>query len=125
MTDRPILQPTVDHPITIEPTGGRVTVRVNGELIADTREALTLRESTYPAVQYVPLRDVAGDRLVHSNTATYCPFKGDAGYYHVATQDGVVDDVIWEYRQPYPAVSAIGGHVAFYPQKADILVEPA
>ncbi len=125
MTDRPILQPTAEHPITVEPTGGRVTVRVNGEVIADTRDALTLRESTYPAVQYVPRRDVVGDRLVRSDTATYCPFKGDAGYYHVTTVDGVVDDVIWEYREPYCAVSAIAGHVAFYPHKADILVEPA
>lgn len=125
MTDRPILQPTAEHPITVEPTGGRVTVWVNGELIADTRDALTLRESTYPAVQYIPLRDVVRDRLRRSDTATYCPFKGDAGYYHVTTADGVVDDVIWEYLEPYRAVSAIAGHVAFYPDRADIRMEPA
>ena len=123
MTNRPVLEPTAEHPITVEPTGKHVTVRVNGELVADTRDALTLQESTYPAVQYIPLGDVAQDRLRHSDTTTYCPFKGDASYYHVTTAAGdTVEDVIWTYEQPYPAVGDIVGHVAFYPDKADITV---
>ena len=123
MADRPVKQPTAEHPITVEPTGKHVTVRVNGELVADTRTALTLQESTYPAVQYIPLGDVVQDRLRHSDTTTYCPFKGDASYYHVTTAAGdTVEDVIWTYEQPYPAVGDIVGHVAFYPDKADITV---
>ena len=123
MTDRPVLEPTAEHPITVEPTGKHVTVRVNGELVADTRTALTLQESTYPAVQYIPLGDVVQDRLRHSDTTTYCPFKGDASYYHVTTAAGdTVENVIWTYEQPYPAVGDIVGHVAFYPDKADIAV---
>jgi uncharacterized protein (DUF427 family) len=123
MTSRPVLQPTAEHPITVQPTGKHVTVRVNGEVVADTRDALTLQESTYPAVQYIPLRDVVQARLQRSDTATYCPFKGDASYYHVTTVAGdTIDDAIWTYEQPYPAVSAIAGHVAFYPDKADIAV---
>jgi hypothetical protein len=50
--------PGPDHRITITPTKGRVTVTVKGERVADTREALTLKEATYPAVQYIPRRDV-------------------------------------------------------------------
>ena len=123
MTDRPVLEPTAEHPITVEPTGKHVTVRVNGELVADTHDALTLQESTYPAVQYIPFRDVVQDRLRRSDTTTYCPFKGEANYYHVTTADGpAVDDVIWTYEQPYAAVADIAGHVAFYPDKADITV---
>ena len=123
MTNRPVLEPTAEHPITVEPTGKHVTVRVNGELVADTRTALTLQESTYPAVQYIPLGDVVQDRLRHSDTTTYCPFKGDASYYDVTTAAGdTVEDVIWTYEQPYPAVGDIAGHVAFYPDKADITV---
>ena len=123
MTNRPVLEPTAEHPITVEPTGKHVTVRVNGELVADTRTALTLQESTYPAVQYIPLGDVVQDRLRHSDTTTYCPFKGDASYYHVTPAAGdTVEDVIWTYEQPYPAVGDIVGHVAFYPDKADITV---
>jgi uncharacterized protein (DUF427 family) len=124
MTDRPVLEPTEAHPITIEPTGKHVTVRVNGELVADTHDALTLREATLPAVQYIPLRDVVADRLRPSDTETYCPFKGDASYHHVATTAGdTVEDAIWTYQKPYPAVGEIADHVAFYPDKADITVE--
>lgn len=124
MSDRPVLQPTAEHPITVEPTGKHVTVRVNGEVIADTRAALTLQESTYPAVQYIPFGDVVADRLTPSSTETYCPFKGDASYYNVVTSAGdTVDDVIWTYKQPYPAVGSIAGHIAFYADKADITVD--
>lgn len=122
MSDRPVLEPTAEHPITVEPTGKHVTVRVNGEVVADTDQALTLQEATYPAVQYIPLGDVVAERLKPSGTETYCPFKGDASYYHVVTGGGTVDDAIWTYEKPYPAVAAIAGHVAFYPDKADVSV---
>lgn len=121
MTERPVLTPSASHPITITPTAGRVTVTVNGRVVADTSDALTLQESNYPAVQYVPLADVDRAVLTRSATTSYCPYKGDAGYYHV----GDVEDVIWTYEQPYPAVAEIAGRVAFYPDKADIVVRPA
>lgn len=74
-------------------------------------------------MQYIPIADVQQDRLTRTDTSTYCPFKGDASYYSVTTSSGdTVDDVIWTYEQPYPAVAAIAGHVAFYPNKADITV---
>lgn len=123
MTDKPVLEPTAEHPITVAPTGKHVTVRVNGEVVADTDDALTLQESTYPAVQYIPMRDVVASKLTSSDTTTYCPFKGDASYYNVTTSSGdVVEDAIWTYERPYPAVGDIAGHVAFYPDKADITV---
>ena len=125
MAHREVLEPSAGHPITVEPTKGRVQVRVNGELIADTTAALVLQEATLPAVQYIPLADVAQERLTRTDTGTYCPFKGDAGYYSVTTSDGkTVEDAIWFYEQPYPAVAAIAGHVAFYPNKAEIRVIP-
>ena len=123
MAHREVLEPSAGHPITIEPTKGRVQVRINGELVADTAAALVLQEATLPAVQYIPLADVVQDRLTRTDTATYCPFKGDASYYSVTTSAGdTVEDVIWTYEQPYPAVEAIAGHVAFYPNKAKITV---
>ena len=126
MSHRKVLEPNAGHPISIEPTDGRVQVRIRGELIADTTAALELREATLPAVQYIPLADVAQGRLTRTDTHSYCPFKGEAGYYSVTTSAGdIVEDVIWTYDQPYPAVAAIAGHVAFYPDKADISVEPA
>ncbi|WP_197376367.1 DUF427 domain-containing protein [Mycolicibacterium baixiangningiae] len=122
MAGRPVLEPTAEHPITVTPTGRRVTVEVNGTVIAETDDALTLQEADYPAVQYIPMRDVAASALVCSDTTTYCPYKGDAAYYHVNAADQTVEDVIWTYGQPYPAVADIAGHVAFYPDKADVTV---
>lgn len=124
MTEKPVHEPTADHPITVEPTGKHVTVLVNGEVVAESDNALTLQESTYPAVQYIPIGDVVQSALTSSDTTTYCPFKGDASYYHVTTtaSGDTVEDVIWTYPQPYPAVGDIAGHVAFYPDKAEIVV---
>jgi uncharacterized protein (DUF427 family) len=123
MSERPVLEPTDAHPITVQRTGKHVTVQVNGEIVADTDDALTLQESTYPAVQYIPADDVVQSVLRTSDTQTYCPFKGDASYYHVVTSAGdTVEDAIWTYQSPYPAVAQIAGHVAFYPDKADITV---
>ena len=123
MSPRPVLKPSAAHPITVVPTGRHVTVRVKGEVVADTDAALTLQESTYPAVQYIPMADVKRDLLRRTDTATYCPFKGDASYYSVVTSSGdTVEDVIWTYEQPYPAVGDIVGHIAFYPDRAEIAV---
>ncbi|MCV7204775.1 hypothetical protein B7435_32065 [Mycolicibacterium peregrinum] len=116
MTERQVLQPSAAHPITIAPTGRRVTVTVGGAIIAQTDAALTLQESTYPPVQYIPRADVVWETLTRSAATTYCPYKGEANYYHV----GDVEDAVWTYEQPYPAVAEIADHLAFYPQKADI-----
>ena len=123
MTARPVLKPSARHPITVTETPGRVTVRVRGEVVADTSAALTLQEAQYPAVQYIPRADVNPQVLRPSATTTYCPFKGDAGYFSVVTSAGdIVEDAIWTYEQPYDAVAAIAGHLAFYPDKAQVSV---
>jgi len=120
---RPVLEPSADHPITVEPTPSRVRVTVGDQVIADTTDALTLQESTYAAVQYVPLSDVDRSALVRSNTTTYCPFKGDASYYSIVTPAGEFEDAIWEYQEPYPAVAGIRGRVAFYPDRVQIHID--
>lgn len=122
MSDRTVHEPTAEHPITVTPTGRHVVVSVGGEVVAETDDALTLQESTYAAVQYVPLSDVVASALVSSDTTTYCPYKGEASYYHVAAAGSTVTDAVWTYEQPYPAVADIAGHVAFYPDRADVAV---
>lgn len=116
------LTPGPDHPITIEPTGQRVTVTAGNQVIARTDNALTLREASYPPVQYVPLDDVDRSALRPTDHETYCPYKGEASYFTVTTPDGELDNVIWTYEQPYEAVAEIGGHVAFYPDRVDVHV---
>ena len=117
---REMKTPGPDHPITVEKNPERVVVRVGDQVVADTTAALVLQESTYPAVQYVPLADVNPEFIKETDTTTYCPFKGDASYYTLVTGEGEFVDAIWTYREPYPAVAEIAGHVAFYPDKVTI-----
>jgi uncharacterized protein (DUF427 family) len=123
--EKPRLIPDETHPITVTPTEARVTVRAGDRVVADSTQALTLAEASYPKVQYIPIDDVSQDLLVESSTETYCPYKGDARYYSIAVDGTEITDAIWAYDEPYPAVAEIAGHVAFYPNKVAISVEPA
>lgn len=122
MTNRPHLVPDASHPITVTPTDGRVAVSRNGRVIAETDRALTLQEASYPPVQYVPLADVDPSVLERTDHATYCPYKGDAGYYSLVDGDARAENVVWTYDAPYDAVAPIAGHVAFYPDEVEISV---
>ncbi|MEZ0094467.1 DUF427 domain-containing protein [Streptacidiphilus sp. EB129] len=120
--------PGPDHPITIEKTGRRVLVRIGARIVADTTEALTLREAAYPPVQYIPLDDVDETLLASSDTKTYCPYKGDASYYSITVPqnpdtEGRLVDAVWTYREPYESVAPIAGHVAFYTDRVEVVVE--
>lgn len=117
--------PGPDHPIRIEPTGQRVTVRVGDRVIAATTAALGLAEADYPVVQYIPMTDVDTAVLRPSDTVTTCPYKGDASYYSIVTDDAELTDAVWSYQHPHPAVAPIAGHVAFYPDRVEILVNDA
>ena len=122
MTDIKI--PGLDHPITVEPTVQRVTVRLGGRVIADTENALTLREASYPPVHYIPLSDVDAAVLERTDHSTYCPFKGDASYYSLKGTDGqTAENAVWTYESPRDAVAGIAGHVAFYPNVVDAITE--
>src|SRR5687767_13906626 len=99
-----ILQPGPDHPITVTPTAGRVTVTVAGTVVAESWAALTLQESSYPAVQYIPRADVDMTLLERTDHATYCPYKGDANYYSVKRGGDRTVNAVWTYETPYAAV---------------------
>jgi uncharacterized protein (DUF427 family) len=118
---RPVKIPDATHPITVRPAGARVTVRVGGVTVAESDSALSLTEASYPVVQYVPLADVDASVLRRTSSHTYCPYKGEASYYSVQLPDGQTEtDLIWTYEQPYDAVAEIAGHLAFYPNRAEI-----
>jgi len=113
--------PSPDHPITIEPTRGRVTVTVAGKIIADSRNALTLREASYPAVQYVPRWDVEMGLLEATDHATYCPYKGDCSYFSIPSGGQRAVNAVWSYEAPHEAVGQIKEYLAFYPDRVEAL----
>ncbi len=118
-----IKAPGPDHPITIERNAHRVVVKVAGRAVADTREALTLREASYPPVQYIPRKDVDMTLLARTDHATYCPYKGDCSYYSIPLGGVRSANAVWTYEEPYAAVAAIKDHVAFYPDRVDAIEE--
>jgi uncharacterized protein (DUF427 family) len=117
---RPILEPGLLHPITVDPTPHRVTISVGGRTIVDTTRALTLKESVYPAVIYVRREDTDMSALQPSDKQSYCPYKGDASYFSIRTDDGSLTDAVWTYENPHDAVPEIAGRLAFYRNRVQI-----
>ena len=123
MKTKQIKLPGSDHPISIQPNPARVVVSVAGRVVADTRNALTLREAGYSPVEYIPCEDVDFSQLERTDHATYCPYKGDCIYYSIPAGGKKSVNTVWSYQDPFPAVEQIKGHVAFYPDRVDEIAE--
>jgi uncharacterized protein (DUF427 family) len=121
MSEKPIRIPGPDHPIRIERTPARVVVTAGGHIIADTRDALTLWEASYPAVHYIPRRDVDMTLLERTDHGTYCPYKGEAAYFSIPRGGDRSKNAVWTYEMPFPAVADIKDHLAFYVERVDSL----
>ncbi len=117
--------PGPDHPITITPNPKRVRVSAGGVVIADSTHALVLKEASYPAVNYIPRADANMAALARTDRVTHCPYKGDASYYTIHAEGKALDNAIWTYETPFPAMAEITGHLAFYPDKVTIEELPA
>ena len=116
-------EPGPDHPITITPHGKRVRVMLGGMIVAETTHALSLKEASYPPVLYVPRADIEADLFEPTDRTTHCPYKGDASYWTITAGGLVRKNAAWSYETPFPAMTAIAGHVAFYPDKVDAIEE--
>jgi uncharacterized protein (DUF427 family) len=112
--------PGPDHPITITANPKRVRVSLGGVVIAETNTALKLKEASYPAVNYVPRKDANMALLARTARVTHCPYKGDANYFSIVADGKTIENAIWTYEAPFPAMTEISGHLAFYPDKVKI-----
>jgi uncharacterized protein (DUF427 family) len=121
MTTRVIKTPGPDHPISIEPLAGRVTVTAGGKVVADSEHALVLREASYPPVYYIPRADADMTLLERSARTSHCPYKGDAAYFSIPGAGAKGADAVWTYEESYPAAAQIAGHLAFYPDRVDAI----
>jgi uncharacterized protein (DUF427 family) len=112
--------PGPDHPITITQNPRRIRVTAGDIVIAESAKALTLKEAKYPAVQYLPREDANMALLERTERTTHCPYKGDASYYSIKADGKTLDNAIWTYETPFPAMTEITDHLAFYPDKVKI-----
>jgi uncharacterized protein (DUF427 family) len=112
--------PGPDHPISITTNPKRIRVSAGGVVIADSIAALTLKEASYPAVNYVPRKDANMALLARTERVTHCPYKGDASYFSIVAGEKTIENAIWTYETPFPAMAEIAGHLAFYPDRVTI-----
>jgi uncharacterized protein (DUF427 family) len=112
-----------EHKIRVAPFDARVIVEtLDGQVLADTRHALEMKEADYPSVYYVPRSDTTMDRLRKTTHKTHCPFKGDASYFSI---EGVPDgeNAVWSYEHPFDEVASIREALAFYSNRVRIRTE--
>jgi len=112
--------PGPDHPITLTPATRRWRAMYSGHVIADSNDALILKEAGYKPVVYFPRADVAMDYMSRTDQSTHCPYKGDAAYYTLLMDGHIAENSVWTYEQPYPAMALIEGLLAFYPDKIEV-----
>ncbi|BBP98572.1 hypothetical protein BSFA1_37010 [Burkholderia sp. SFA1] len=117
--DKAVKIPGPDHPITIARSPLRVIVKAGGHVIADTTEALSLHEASYPEVLYIPRKDVDMSQLARTSHSTYCPYKGECSYYSIPSGGQKAANAVWTYESPYDAVADIKEHLAFYRDRVD------
>ena len=115
--------PGPDHPITLTRNGNRIRVSYAGKTVADTMRALTLKEASYPPVQYIPRADVKMELLKKTAHTSHCPYKGDASYFSIESGGKTAQNAVWSYEEPFPAMAEIGGYLAFYPDRVDKIEE--
>ena len=112
--------PGPDHPITLEPCRQRVRATFERHIIADTDDALILREADYPPVYYLPMDNVEMGFLAKTDHHTLCPYKGEASYWSIYMEGLLKENAVWGYEEPYPAMSALRGRIAFYPNVVEV-----
>jgi uncharacterized protein (DUF427 family) len=113
--------PGPDHPITISPAEGKVSVTVAGTIVAESTQALRLEEKGYPPVYYLPRNDADMSLLVRTTHYTYCPYKGDCTYYSIPLGGTKSEYAVWTYENPHVAMASIKEYLAFYPARVDAI----
>ena len=107
------------RPPRVEPTEELVEIVLGGEVIASTRGALRVLETSHPPAYYLPLSAFVDGVLRPASGSTYCEFKGHASYYDVVAGSRVAPRAAWTYRSPTPGFEAITDHVAVMPGAMD------
>jgi uncharacterized protein (DUF427 family) len=116
--------PGPDHPITLQAAKVRLQATYSGHVIADSADVLMLTEASYPPVAYFPRADVEMAFMARTARRTHCPYKGEAAYYTLDMDGHIAENAVWSYEEPYEAMEAIRGRLAFYPNIVEIRQVP-
>jgi len=111
------------RPPRLEASSEHVVVRVDAVVVADTRRAMRVLETSHPPTYYVPREDVGVELLDATPRRTFCEWKGRASYADLVVGERRVADACWWYDEPTPGFSALSGAIAFYPELVEATVD--
>ncbi len=107
------------RPPRLEDSSRHIQIMVNGVMLADTRHAKRVLETSHPPVYYVPPLDIQMAYLTPTPRSTYCEWKGQAAYFTIHVGDRQLPDAAWCYPNPTASFAAIKDYIAVYPSKMD------
>lgn len=121
----PLPESVGDYPTppSYEPVGSHVRVEADGVVLAETRQAVVVRQTGIPPVYYIPREDVRTEHLVATDRTSHCPYKGDAEYFALDVNARRIGNAAWSYPDPLPDAGSIAGHIAFYAHLVDAHVD--
>ncbi len=112
------------HKVLERHVDGRVTVKVGGQTVADSRDVVEVDEDGNPPRYYFPRGDVKMSMLARTATTSQCPFKGTAHYFAVKTGERTLPDSVWSYEVPFDEHAALKSRLAFWEGKTpEIAIE--
>ncbi|MBW2243588.1 MAG: DUF427 domain-containing protein [Deltaproteobacteria bacterium] len=109
-----------EHTLELETQPGIARATFQGELIAESKNAMRLHEGKYPATFYFPQEDVRMDLLQKTSHSTHCPFKGDASYWSIGSEPGPGENAVWGYESPFEQMLGLKDLLSFYADRVDI-----
>jgi uncharacterized protein (DUF427 family) len=107
------------RPPRLEYSDRHVRVVLGGEVIADTRRALRILETSHPPAWYLPAEDFVDGALVRAAGSSFCEWKGVATYLDLVGGGVRAASAAWTYPDPVQAYAALAGHVSLYPAATD------
>ncbi len=107
-----------DYRIDMKPAGRAMRVILDCNVLAESDNALVMREGDYTPVYYFPRADVKLDALARTDHDSFCPFKGEASYWTAGNEENVA----WSYEAPFDEMTEIRDYVAFYADRVEIRV---
>ncbi len=113
-----------DYQVDLETSPQRVRVSLGGEIVADSRVTLTVREKKHEHVVYFPREDVRFEALERTDHKSFCPFKGEASYWTLRVADRTEENAVWSYEDPFDEVAGLKDYVAFYADRVEWEREP-
>ena len=100
-----------------------VQVRLDGTLVAETRNAKRVLETASPPTFYLPPESVGLAYLRPDAGHSFCEWKGRASYFSVCVGDRCAEQAAWCYPEPLAPFNAIKDYLAFYPGRVACYVD--